>query len=55
MISMFFGGFCGSNLAGLLMDRLGKFKIIGICAISGGKILYIEAPFTASMQPIFYF
>ena len=37
MISMFFGGFCGSNLAGILMDRLRKFKMIGICAISAGK------------------
>ena len=39
MMSMFFGGFIGSNLAGLLIDRYRKFKIIGIGAISTGKII----------------
>ena len=38
MMSMFFGGFIGSNLSGLLIDRFTKFKIIGIAAISAGKI-----------------
>ena len=37
MMSMCFGGFVGSNLSGLLIDRLTKFKIIGIAAISAGK------------------
>ena len=39
MMSMFFGGFIGSNLAGLLIDRYRKFKIIGIGSISTGKII----------------
>ena len=37
MMSMFFGGFIGSNLAGLLIDRFKRFKLIGICAICAGK------------------
>ena len=40
MMSMFFGGFIGSNLAGLLIDRFKKFKLIGICAICAGKIYF---------------
>ena len=39
MMSMFLGGFIGSNIAGLLIDRYRKFKIIGIGAISTGKII----------------
>ena len=44
MVSMFFGCFCGSNLAGVLIDRLNKLKIIGISAISGGKIILQPNP-----------
>ena len=40
MMSMFFGGFIGSNLAGLLIDRFKQFKLIGICAICAGKIYF---------------
>ena len=43
---MFFGCFCGSNLAGSLIDRLGKLKIIGIGAISGGKNIKYSNPLT---------
>ena len=43
MVSMFFGCFCGSNIAGVLIDRLGKLKIIGILAISGGKIIRYDS------------
>ena len=37
MISMFFGCFVGSNIAGILIDRFGKLKILGISAISVGE------------------
>ena len=39
MMVIFFAGFVGSNLAGLLADFCGGLKLIGIFAISSGKIL----------------
>ena len=46
MISMFFGGFFGSNVAGLLIDRFGRVKILGICAITAGLTNETIGPFT---------
>ena len=36
MISMFSSSFVGTNLAGLLIDRFGRVKILGISAITAG-------------------
>ena len=41
MMSMFCGGFIGSNIAGYLIDRFKKFKVIGICAISIGIAAFV--------------
>ena len=40
MMIIFLAGFIGSNCAGLLVDFCGGLKIIGIFAISAGKLEY---------------